>query len=84
MTMTDWTKIAKDIEVNYAHYDAFVVLHGTDTMAYTVLTEGRATAVIDSFIDSNATGLRTFVHARGPWKDRHHHRITGSSCRMAH
>ncbi|KAI8846420.1 asparaginase-domain-containing protein [Chytridium lagenaria] len=35
MTMKDWVKIATDIEVNYSLYDAFVVLHGTDTMAYT-------------------------------------------------
>ncbi|KAJ3108160.1 hypothetical protein HDU97_002072 [Phlyctochytrium planicorne] len=35
MTMKDWVKIATDIEVNYSLYDAFVVLHGTDTMSYT-------------------------------------------------
>ncbi|KAJ3322968.1 hypothetical protein HDU76_013780, partial [Blyttiomyces sp. JEL0837] len=35
MTMTDWVKIATDIEVNYQLFDAFLVLHGTDTMAYT-------------------------------------------------
>ncbi|KAI9300809.1 asparaginase-domain-containing protein [Cunninghamella echinulata] len=35
MTMDDWVRIAKDIEVNYEYYDAFIVLHGTDTMAYT-------------------------------------------------
>ncbi|KAJ3062876.1 hypothetical protein HDU98_001294 [Podochytrium sp. JEL0797] len=35
MTMEDWVKIATDIEVNYQLYDAFMVLHGTDTMAYT-------------------------------------------------
>ncbi|KAJ3190223.1 hypothetical protein HDU85_000516 [Gaertneriomyces sp. JEL0708] len=35
MTMKDWTKIATDIEVNYALFDAFIVLHGTDTMAFT-------------------------------------------------
>ncbi|KAJ3196469.1 hypothetical protein HK101_008876 [Irineochytrium annulatum] len=35
MTMKDWCKIATDIEVNYTIFDAFVVLHGTDTMAYT-------------------------------------------------
>ena len=31
----DWVKIAKTIEENYKHYDAFIVLRGTDTMAYT-------------------------------------------------
>lgn len=30
-----WVKIAKVIEENYDKYDGFVVLHGTDTMAYT-------------------------------------------------
>lgn len=32
----DWIKMATDIELNYKLYDAFVILHGTDTMAYTV------------------------------------------------
>lgn len=31
----DWTRIARTIEASYADHDAFVVLHGTDTMAYT-------------------------------------------------
>ena len=35
MDTGDWVKIARDIERNYDAYDAFVVLHGTDTMAYT-------------------------------------------------
>ena len=30
----DWATIAKDIESNYLHFDGFVVLTGTDTMAY--------------------------------------------------
>ncbi|MEZ5103410.1 MAG: asparaginase [Draconibacterium sp.] len=30
-----WVKIAKTIKKNYNKYDGFVVLHGTDTMAYT-------------------------------------------------
>ncbi len=30
-----WREIAKTIFDNYAQYDGFVVLHGTDTMAYT-------------------------------------------------
>lgn len=33
--VSDWVKIAKTIEENYKRYDGFVVLHGTDTMAYT-------------------------------------------------
>lgn len=30
-----WVEIAKSIEDNYSVFDGFVVLHGTDTMAYT-------------------------------------------------
>jgi L-asparaginase len=29
-----WTKIAEIIEEGYSHFDGFVILHGTDTMAY--------------------------------------------------
>lgn len=29
-----WTRIATIIEEGYGHYDGFVILHGTDTMAY--------------------------------------------------
>uniref|UniRef100_A0A3Q1AN01 L-asparaginase N-terminal domain-containing protein n=1 Tax=Amphiprion ocellaris TaxID=80972 RepID=A0A3Q1AN01_AMPOC len=35
MTTDDWGRIGKDIEKNYENYDGFVILHGTDTMAYT-------------------------------------------------
>lgn len=35
MTPSDWSRIAADICNNYDDYDGFVVLHGTDTMAYT-------------------------------------------------
>lgn len=35
MTTEDWKVIAKGIADNYDRYDGFVVLHGTDTMAYT-------------------------------------------------
>lgn len=35
MTPADWQRIADDIHQNYDDYDGFVVLHGTDTMAYT-------------------------------------------------
>ncbi|KAF8590051.1 L-asparaginase [Ramaria rubella] len=31
---TDWVRIATEIELNYTKFDAFVILHGTDTMAY--------------------------------------------------
>lgn len=35
MTPAVWVKIANTIERNYSKYDGFVILHGTDTMAYT-------------------------------------------------
>lgn len=35
MTVRDWNEIASVIYSNYKDYDGFVVLHGTDTMAYT-------------------------------------------------
>ncbi|MEZ9305078.1 L-asparaginase 1 [Vibrio breoganii] len=35
MTPADWQQIADDIKNNYDKYDGFVILHGTDTMAYT-------------------------------------------------
>src|SRR5690554_6402493 len=46
-----WQTIAQDIVDNYEYYDGFVVLHGTDTMAYTAaglhyLLEGLTKPVI--------------------------------------
>lgn len=35
MKPVDWWRIAQAIESRYAEFDGFVVLHGTDTMAYT-------------------------------------------------
>jgi L-asparaginase len=35
MSPEDWLRIAQDIQKHYDRYDGFVVLHGTDTMAYT-------------------------------------------------
>ncbi|MGE5650990.1 MAG: asparaginase domain-containing protein [Bacillota bacterium] len=34
-TPCDWQRIGRDIAARYHEYDGFVVLHGTDTMAYT-------------------------------------------------
>ncbi len=34
MNPLEWNKIATIIENNYAHFDGFVVLHGSDTMSY--------------------------------------------------
>lgn len=35
MSPNDWQMIADDINQRYDQYDGFVILHGTDTMAYT-------------------------------------------------
>ena len=35
MTMNDWIQIAQEIRSNYERFDGFVILHGTDTLAYT-------------------------------------------------
>lgn len=34
MNISNWQKMAKIIEPNYAKFDGFVVLHGSDTMSY--------------------------------------------------
>ena len=34
-TPSDWAMVARDIESKWQTFDAFIVLHGTDTMAYT-------------------------------------------------
>ena len=51
MTPCDWVKIARQIELEYANYTGFVVIHGTDTMAYTAsalafLLEGLSKPVV--------------------------------------
>ncbi|MGG2142129.1 asparaginase [Symbiopectobacterium sp. RP] len=35
MSPADWQAIAEDIQQHYDEYDGFVILHGTDTMAFT-------------------------------------------------
>jgi L-asparaginase len=35
MQPSDWEMIAQDIKSHYDQYDGFIILHGTDTMAYT-------------------------------------------------
>lgn len=35
MQPSDWLRMAERIEANYDRFDGFVILHGTDTMAYT-------------------------------------------------
>ncbi len=35
ITPANWIEIAEDIQANYSDFDGFIILHGTDTMAYT-------------------------------------------------
>eukprot|EP00834_Sanchytrium_tribonematis_P003044 NODE_108_length_18904_cov_0.654826.p2 type:complete len:616 gc:universal NODE_108_length_18904_cov_0.654826:7382-9229(+) len=35
LSMQNWCEIAEDLAANYHLFDAFIILHGTDTMAYT-------------------------------------------------
>lgn len=35
MSPEDWNRVAADIQQHYDDFDGFVILHGTDTMAYT-------------------------------------------------
>ena len=35
ITVENWNQIGRDIKERYEEYDGFVVMHGTDTMAYT-------------------------------------------------
>lgn len=53
-----WKKIASTIEDNYAKYDGFVVLHGTDTMAYS--------ASVLSFMLKNLTKPVIFTGSQLP------------------
>ena len=51
MGVDDWVALARQIQASYDDYDAFVVLHGTDTMAWTAsalafLLEGLSRPVV--------------------------------------
>lgn len=35
VSMESWEEIARDVQKYYDKFDAFILLHGTDTMAYT-------------------------------------------------
>ncbi len=51
MTPETWRVIARDLQAHYADYDGLIVLHGTDTMAYTAsalafMLRGRKTIIV--------------------------------------
>jgi 60kDa lysophospholipase len=61
---TDWIRIATEIELNYSLFDAFVILHGTDTMAYTssalsFLLEDLGKTVVRSILYSTSHHARS-------------------------
>lgn len=58
VTPSNWQDLVKKIEEVYAEYDGFVILHGTDTMAYT------ASAL--SFMIQNLTKPIVFTGAQLP------------------
>ncbi|XP_021568765.1 60 kDa lysophospholipase [Carlito syrichta] len=65
MTITEWVQIAQTIERHYEQYHGFVVIHGTDTMAFA--------ASVLSFVLENLqktvilTGAQVSIHAL--WSD---------------
>ena len=58
MSPEKWSEIAHIIKANYTYFDGFVILHGTDTMAYT------ASAL--SFIIKNLTKPIVFTGSQLP------------------
>lgn len=60
---TDWLHIAKDIEKDYEHYDGFLILHGTDTLAFS------ASAL--SFILRNLAKPVIFTGSQVPLSEPH-------------
>lgn len=62
--IASWVRIAEIIEQNYESYDGFVILHGTDTMAYTAsvlsfMLEGLSKPVILTGSQLPISTLRT-------------------------
>lgn len=64
MAPADWQRIADDIHAHYDDYDGFIVLHGTDTMAYSAsalsfMLEGLAKPVVFTGSQIPLVELRT-------------------------
>ena len=70
----DWVRIATEIELNYSAFDAFVILHGTDTMSYT------ASALSFMLEDLGKTVVRMnkIFRIQIRWSDLCHQIITGA------
>jgi L-asparaginase len=63
----EWNRIGKIIAENYDSYDGFVVLHGTDTMAYTAsalsfMLEGLSKPVVLTGSQIPIGGIRSDAH----------------------
>lgn len=68
MTPTHWQRIADDVAAHYKNYDGFIILHGTDTMAYTAsalsfMFENLAKPVIVTGSQIPLASLRTDARA---------------------
>ena len=77
MRPRDWRRIARAIVEAYDEYDGFVVLHGTDTMAYTaaalsyliqsspkpIVLTGSQKPMGDSFTDAKLNVFQSIVYA---------------------
>jgi hypothetical protein len=83
----DWSRLALQIRDSYYDYDGFVILHGTDTMAYTAsalsfMLEGLGKAVVltgsmiplaEVFNDARRNLLISIVRHEPPTRRRHGH-----------
>ncbi len=65
----DWLTIASSIKENYLKYDAFVVTHGTDTMAYTAA--GLSYLIQDSMKPIVLTGAQIPISEENSDAGRH-------------
>ena len=68
MPQIDWVRIATEIELNYT-FDAFVILHGTDTMAYTssalsFLLEDLGKTVVTVFVSIVLASLLSYFFTK--------------------
>jgi L-asparaginase len=77
MTPKDWLRMAQDIADRYDKYDAFIIIHGTDTMAYSasalafmfenlgkpVIFTGSMIPLIDLRNDGRNNMLNTLMYA---------------------
>jgi len=79
MTPAHWGEIAHDIQKNYADYDGFIILHGTDTMAYTasalafmllgpktIIVTGSQIPLCEARSDARENLLTSLLLAAGP------------------